>query len=34
MELAFDESHPLRITTRFGKDSHFIAYLAPKLNDA
>ncbi len=33
MELAFDDSHPLRITTRFGKESHFIAYLAPKLTE-
>jgi proliferating cell nuclear antigen len=33
MELAFDESHPLRITTHFGKESHFIAYLAPKIQE-
>lgn len=33
VELAFDESHPLRVTTRFGKESHFIAYLAPKISD-
>jgi proliferating cell nuclear antigen PCNA len=33
MELAFDESHPLRITTRFGKESYFIAYLAPKVRE-
>jgi proliferating cell nuclear antigen PCNA len=33
MELAFDESNPLRITTRFGKESHFIAYLAPKIQE-
>ncbi len=33
MELAFDDEHPLRVTTRFGKDSHFIAYLAPKVMD-
>lgn len=31
MEMAFDEAHPLRITTRFGKESYFIAYLAPKV---
>lgn len=34
MELAFDDTHPLRITTRFGKESHFIAYLAPKIDNA
>jgi proliferating cell nuclear antigen len=33
MELAFDNSHPLRVTTRFGKESHFIAYLAPKISE-
>lgn len=33
MELAFDTSNPLRITTHFGKESHFIAYLAPKINE-
>ena len=33
MEVAFDESHPLRITTHFGKESHFIAYLAPKIQE-
>ena len=33
MEIAFDPAHPLRVTTRFGKESHFIAYLAPKVAD-
>lgn len=33
MELAFDEDHPLRMTTRFGTESHFIAYLAPKIRE-
>ncbi len=33
MEVAFDPGHPLRISTHFGKESHFIAYLAPKIVD-
>jgi hypothetical protein len=32
-ELAFDDGQPLRVTSRFGKASHFIAYLAPKIQD-
>ena len=33
MELAFDEGQPLRVTTHFGKGSHFMAYLAPKVSE-
>jgi proliferating cell nuclear antigen PCNA len=33
MELSFDPSHPLRVKCMFGKESHFIAYLAPKVSD-
>jgi proliferating cell nuclear antigen PCNA len=33
MELAFDEGQPLRVTTQFGKGSHFMAYLAPKVSE-
>lgn len=33
MEIAFDPAHPLRVTTRFGKASHFVAFLAPKVHD-
>jgi proliferating cell nuclear antigen len=33
LELAFDPSHPLRMSTHFGKESHFIAYLAPKIRE-
>lgn len=33
MEIAFDPAHPLRVTTRFGKSSHFVAYLAPKIQE-
>ena len=33
VELAFDENHPLRVTTRFGKESYFLAYLAPKIQE-
>lgn len=33
MELAFDEGQPLRVSTQFGKGSHFMAYLAPKVMD-
>jgi proliferating cell nuclear antigen len=31
MELAFDGSQPLRIRVTFGKGSHFLAFLAPKI---
>jgi proliferating cell nuclear antigen PCNA len=34
VRVEFDQSQPLRITFKFGTDSHFIAYLAPKINDA
>lgn len=33
MEIAFDPAHPLRVTTRFGKGSHFVAFLAPKVQE-
>jgi hypothetical protein len=33
MELAFDAGQPLRVTTHFGKGSHFMAYLAPKVSE-
>jgi proliferating cell nuclear antigen PCNA len=33
MEIAFDPAHPLRVTSRFGKASYFIAYLAPKVQE-
>ena len=32
-QLEFDPANPLRATFRFGSGSHFIAYLAPKVND-
>jgi proliferating cell nuclear antigen len=33
MEVAFDPSNPLRVRVLFGKSSHFIAYLAPKVQE-
>ena len=32
MEIAFDPSYPLRVSAQFGKESHFVAYLAPKID--
>jgi proliferating cell nuclear antigen PCNA len=34
VRVEFDQAQPLRVTFKFGTDSHFIAYLAPKINDA
>lgn len=31
--LDFDQEHPLRATFHFGKNSHYCAYLAPKISD-
>jgi proliferating cell nuclear antigen len=31
MEVSFDPANPLRVRNLFGKSSHFIAYLAPKV---
>ena len=33
VRIEFDNSQPLRVTFKFGVGSHFIAYLAPKIND-
>jgi proliferating cell nuclear antigen PCNA len=33
VRVEFDPAQPLRVTFKFGTDSHFIAYLAPKIND-
>ncbi len=33
MEISFDSDKPLQVKTRFGKESHFIAYLAPKISE-
>ena len=33
MEISFDAGQPLRAVAKFGKESHFIAYLAPKMED-
>jgi proliferating cell nuclear antigen len=33
MEISFDDGQPLRVVSKFGKESHFIAYLAPKIQD-
>lgn len=33
VRVEFDPAQPLRISFKFGSDSHFIAYLAPKIND-
>ena len=33
MEIAFDASQPLRITVRFGRGSHFVSFLAPKMKE-
>jgi proliferating cell nuclear antigen PCNA len=33
MRVEFDPAQPLRITFKFGSESHFIAYLAPKIQD-
>lgn len=33
MEVAFDPAHPLRVSSRWGHGSHFIAYLAPKMEE-
>jgi proliferating cell nuclear antigen PCNA len=33
LELGFDPAQPLRATFAFGHDSHFVAYLAPKLRE-
>lgn len=33
MEISFDSEHPLRVSSKFGKESHFIAYLAPKVSE-
>ena len=33
MQLEFDSTQPLRASFRFGSDSHFVAYLAPKIVD-
>lgn len=32
MQLEFDSEQPLRASFRFGKTSHFVAYLAPRLS--
>jgi proliferating cell nuclear antigen len=33
MELSFDNGQPLRVRVQFGKESHFVAYLAPKITE-
>jgi proliferating cell nuclear antigen PCNA len=33
MELSFDNGQPLRVRVNYGKQSHFIAYLAPKISE-
>lgn len=33
VRVEFDPAQPLRVTFKFGADSHFIAYLAPKITD-
>jgi proliferating cell nuclear antigen PCNA len=33
VRIEFDASQPLRVTFKFGAESHFVAYLAPKIID-